>query len=513
MFGGLAGVGARGGLAGVSSAGGGSSTIGANSVIDTMLRTAAARSVIGRYAPSDGNVADIVAASDDTFLGRVGGGLAFSAITLAQVTTGAMTLSGSTVDLALSSSGATVTSKVRNTSNTASSAASLLAEVAGTSGGDPSLRLSVAGTTTWDWTCLNAVSDSLDLQADSARVLNISKAGSVGIGTAGGLLGDAIKLHLKGAASACVKVIENVTNTSFAAQYLWSPAGAEFLTYCHGTSAAGTTNGISNAALSAIVTVGPNFLFSLSTACTWSVAFGSGAPKFSMTSTLAMFAAGVNVAIGTADVASTALRVNAAKTIASGAAAVWDGVDVVGSTLTITGSTNIETASGVNLVTLRAPTLSAASALFVTSAATLYIEGAPIAGGAGPADVLGHALRVGSGDTTLGGNLSCQGRFTPGFGGNVNAATSMQMPAFGTWFNVLGSTQIDHIYSSGTFDRGGVLILLFDGTCTATVKHNASGAPGGAGRLILKAAADFTTPAGKNLILLWDGVAGVWREI
>src|SRR6185436_15976539 len=50
------------------------------------------------------------------------------------------------------------------------------------------------------------------------------------------------------------------------------------------------------------------------------------------------------------DVATSALRVSGARTVASGASAVWDGVDFIASTLTISGSTNITTAAGVNFV-------------------------------------------------------------------------------------------------------------------------------------------------------------------
>ncbi len=105
------------------------------------------------------------------------------------------------------------------------------------------------------------------------------------------------------------------------------------------------------------------------------------------------------------DVASTVLQISAVKTIASAAGAVWDGVDVIAATATISGSTNITTATGFNLVALRAPTLSAASALAVTNSATLYIAGAPAGAGAGPATITNaYAVWVDSGLARFDGN-------------------------------------------------------------------------------------------------------------
>jgi len=53
--------------------------------------------------------------------------------------------------------------------------------------------------------------------------------------------------------------------------------------------------------------------------------------------------------------------------------------------ITISGSTNITRAAGFDMVALEAPTYSAASALTIDLSATLYVAGAPVGGGAGPA--------------------------------------------------------------------------------------------------------------------------------
>lgn len=93
------------------------------------------------------------------------------------------------------------------------------------------------------------------------------------------------------------------------------------------------------------------------------------------------------------------------RTEASAAGAVWDGWDVVATTLTITGSTNITNATGVNLFTVRQPTLSAASALTVTNAASVYIANAPTGGGAGPATITNaYALWIDAGKARFDGD-------------------------------------------------------------------------------------------------------------
>ena len=74
-------------------------------------------------------------------------------------------------------------------------------------------------------------------------------------------------------------------------------------------------------------------------------------------------------------------------TKASAAGATWKGIELRAATATITGSTNITTATGFNYFDIASPTLSAASALTVTNAATLYIANSPLGGGAGPATI------------------------------------------------------------------------------------------------------------------------------
>lgn len=93
------------------------------------------------------------------------------------------------------------------------------------------------------------------------------------------------------------------------------------------------------------------------------------------------------------------------ETIASGASATLDTLGALARTITLTGATGIATATGFNLASLYRPTYSAASALTIDQAATLYIENAPLGGGAGPATITNpYALWIDAGVTRLDGN-------------------------------------------------------------------------------------------------------------
>jgi len=93
-------------------------------------------------------------------------------------------------------------------------------------------------------------------------------------------------------------------------------------------------------------------------------------------------------------------------TRASAAGAVWKGIELRAATATISGSTNITTATGFNYLDIARPTLSAASALTVTNAATLYIANSPLGGGAGPATISNpYAIWVDDGLSRFDGGL------------------------------------------------------------------------------------------------------------
>jgi hypothetical protein len=94
-----------------------------------------------------------------------------------------------------------------------------------------------------------------------------------------------------------------------------------------------------------------------------------------------------NLGVGQAVAGATLLGISDSETIASGASAVWDGVSFVTLSATLTGSTNITTATGFNSINISRPTISSASALTITNAATMYIANSPLGGGAGPTTI------------------------------------------------------------------------------------------------------------------------------
>lgn len=94
------------------------------------------------------------------------------------------------------------------------------------------------------------------------------------------------------------------------------------------------------------------------------------------------------------------------ETYASAAGATWNGIELRAATATITGSTNITTATGFNYHSIAQPTLSAASALTVNNSATLYIANAPAGAGAGPATITNaYALWVDAGLSRFDGGI------------------------------------------------------------------------------------------------------------
>jgi hypothetical protein len=132
-----------------------------------------------------------------------------------------------------------------------------------------------------------------------------------------------------------------------------------------------------------------------------------------------------------------AVRLDLTKTVVSAASAVLRALYLPASTETISGSTNITTATGFNFVEIGIPTLSAASALTVTNAATVYIAGAPATGGAGPSAITNaYAIWVDAGNVRFDGDLtittlSASGLVSPNAGvtikGDATVAGANQM--------------------------------------------------------------------------------------
>jgi hypothetical protein len=111
-----------------------------------------------------------------------------------------------------------------------------------------------------------------------------------------------------------------------------------------------------------------------------------------------------NVLIGaTSDLAGTKLQVLATKTIASASGAVWDGVKFAASTASITGATQITTASGFNFHAIEAPTINCnAGGLIIDHSYTVYIAGAPASGTNTPTLSDNGALWIAAGNVKIG---------------------------------------------------------------------------------------------------------------
>lgn len=94
-------------------------------------------------------------------------------------------------------------------------------------------------------------------------------------------------------------------------------------------------------------------------------------------------------------------------TVASAVSGTLDVFSMPANTVTITGSTSITTATGYNFASFGVPTYSAASALTITNAATLYIGGAPTGAGAGPATITNaYAIWVDAGNSRFDGQIA-----------------------------------------------------------------------------------------------------------
>jgi hypothetical protein len=110
--------------------------------------------------------------------------------------------------------------------------------------------------------------------------------------------------------------------------------------------------------------------------------------------------------------------------IASAAGATWNAIELQAATATISGSTNITTATGFNYHSIAQPTLSAASALTVTNSAALYIANAPVGAGAGPVTITNpYAFWVDAGISRFDGNGTFVFELPADATGNVTAAT------------------------------------------------------------------------------------------
>lgn len=282
-----------------------------------------------------------------------------------------------------SAASADVTSRVENTDNTSTTSNAVLeAKSGGASGGSSKVLLSNPGGTSWTilnnrpsgtfefltgasvalaFTSSNGVASFKGASLTATNTLNASQSliqsfgGGTGNGTAEGILRAA-----------------NGNNNCYVELTAW------------GSATTGTIiPGVNKAKLMSLVenTATTPSAMLIGTLSAVDLIFSTNALEAAR-----FTGANSNLLLGTTvDVATTKLRLSTAKTVASASGAVWDGFDSIASTLTLSGATNITTATGVNTNVFRAPTISAASALTVSVASTVYIAGPPTGAGAGPA--------------------------------------------------------------------------------------------------------------------------------
>lgn len=210
-----------------------------------------------------------------------------------------------------------------------------------------------------------------------------------------------------------------------------------------------------------------------------------------------------------------AVRLDLTTSKPSAASAVCRALYLPAATQTVTGSTNITTATGYNYIEVARPTISAANALTVTNAATLYIANAPVGGGAGPAAVTNpYAIWVDDGHCKFDGDVTISGTFTPAgttdFNGAITVSGTITMD--GTNNAILPaaapSTPVAHgLYRDNVCKAWGQ-VTVAGGTPTLNADFNVTSiTDSGVGELAVTFETDFAN-ANYALIPSGQGAAG-----
>ena len=202
-----------------------------------------------------------------------------------------------------------------------------------------------------------------------------------------------------------------------------------------------------------------------------------------------------------------AVRLDLTTSKASAASAVCRALYLPAATQTISGSTNITTATGYNYIEVAQPTMSAASAMTITNAATLYIADAPAAGGAGPAAITNaYAIWVDSGAVrfdgaaTLGAATTITGALTQT--GAIDANSTMTLSGTltmdGTNNAIIPaaapSTPVAHGLYRDNICKGWGQVSVSGGTPTLNADYNVTSiTDSGVGELTVTWETDFTS--------------------
>ena len=196
-----------------------------------------------------------------------------------------------------------------------------------------------------------------------------------------------------------------------------------------------------------------------------------------------------------------AVRLDLTTSKASAASAVCRALYLPAATQTISGSTNITTATGYNYIEVAQPTMSAASAMTITNAATLYIADAPAAGGAGPAAITNaYALWVDSGAVRFDGAATIGGALTQT--GAIDANSTMTLSGTltmdGTNNAIIPaaapSTPVAHGLYRDNICKGWANVSVSGGTPTLNADYNVTSiTDAGVGELTVTWETDFSS--------------------
>ena len=93
-------------------------------------------------------------------------------------------------------------------------------------------------------------------------------------------------------------------------------------------------------------------------------------------------------------------------------------------------------------------------------------------------------------------------------GADVASADEITLGDLGDYFDITGTTTINHIDKTG-WPEGARVFLQFDASVTVT--HNAESPTGTEASILLAGAGDFSATADDTLHLVYDGTT--WREI
>jgi hypothetical protein len=137
---------------------------------------------------------------------------------------------------------------------------------------------------------------------------------------------------------------------------------------------------------------------------------------------------GSTFSTATAPATNSTFHIVATKSIVSGAGAIWKGVNIAASTVTMTGTTNVTTATGFNLIEIAAPIISWGTANSVARSASLAILGPPGNGGSSAILTTVYSLDVQTGNVFLGGLITTYNNIPVG-GNGIPSLVKVNRPA------------------------------------------------------------------------------------